>query len=72
MLLHDSQRNIDTVSKIASKIKDKCYYKLIKYRPFGVRAEGLAECGTTSINDSQLIEMVALAHKYGATKTIAI
>ncbi|MEA5018508.1 MAG: YjjW family glycine radical enzyme activase [Erysipelotrichaceae bacterium] len=72
VLLHDAQRNIDTVSKIASKIKNKCYYKLIKYRPFGVRAEGLAECGTTSVNDSQLIEMVALAHKYGATKTIAI
>ncbi|MPM49987.1 putative glycyl-radical enzyme activating enzyme YjjW [bioreactor metagenome] len=72
VLLHDQQQNIQTVSHVAELIQDRCYYKLIKYRPFGVRQAGLSICGETIVDDQQLQAMSELAQKHGAARIIAI
>ncbi len=68
VLLNNSEQNEITVKNVASIIKDKCFYKLIKYRPFGVREEGLEICGRSIISDEELARMEKLAKEYGATK----
>jgi len=37
--------NSETVSKVSKIINGRCYYKLIKYRPIGVRQEGKDQLG---------------------------
>ncbi|MDD4642072.1 MAG: YjjW family glycine radical enzyme activase [Erysipelotrichaceae bacterium] len=72
VLLHDHQRNIDTVENVSRIIKDKCYYKLIKYRPFGVRVEGLKICGDNSVDDAELSLMKKIAETNGANRIITV
>lgn len=69
VLLNDHEKNAETVSNVAEIIKDKCIYKLIKYRPFGVREEGLVACGRNIVSDDELKAMEQLAIAHGATKT---
>ncbi|MDD6640537.1 MAG: YjjW family glycine radical enzyme activase [Erysipelotrichaceae bacterium] len=67
VLLNNHQQNIKTVENVSRIIKDKCIYKLIKYRPFGVREEGLQFCGRAIVSDQQINEMKELALANGAT-----
>ncbi len=69
VLLNNFEQNAKTVSNVSRIIQDKCFYKLIKYRPFGVRAEGLAVCGHSIISDEELNRMDALAKENGAIYT---
>lgn len=66
------EANEYTVSKVASIIKDNCYYKLIKYRPFGVREENLKVIGENEVSDDYLQKYIDLAKKNGATKIIKV
>lgn len=72
VLLHDQKRNLNTVENIAKLIQDRCFYKLIKYRPFGVRNEGLDICGKTIVNDTELALMGQIAQENGANRIITI
>lgn len=69
VLLNNHEQNVKTVSNVAEIIKDKCFYKLIKYRPFGVREEGLQICGRNIVSDDELNAMETLAKEHGATNT---
>ncbi|MGN1398503.1 MAG: YjjW family glycine radical enzyme activase [Erysipelotrichaceae bacterium] len=68
VLLNDHLQNINTVTNISKIIKDKCIYKLIKYRPFGVREEGLKFCGRSIVSDEEIEQMQKIAIENGATK----
>ena len=64
--------NEKTVSEVAKIIQDKCRYKLIKYRPFGVREEGLKELGNTILDDEELNRCEVIAKQAGATNTVVV
>ncbi len=66
VLLNHPEQNKKTVLNVSKIIQDKCFYKLIKYRPFGVRKEGLEKCGHHPIDDEELQKMAYLALKNGA------
>ncbi|EJT6171316.1 YjjW family glycine radical enzyme activase [Clostridium perfringens] len=63
----NSEKTVDEVSKI---IGDKCRYKLIKYRPFGVREEGIKVHGTISPEDSYMNELKEKSIANGCIDTI--
>lgn len=61
-----------TIPYVAGIIKDKCIYKLLRYRRFGVRKEGLETFGTVSTPEGYMEEMLELAKANGAEKAIGI
>lgn len=61
-----------TVSYVAEKIKDACIYKLLKYRPYGVRKEGIECFGNTITSNEYKEKMLLLAKENGASKAVAI
>lgn len=60
---------VDAVSKI---IQDKTNYKLLRYRPFGVREEGIKEIGNTITSEKEANKLAKHAIKLGATNTIVV
>lgn len=62
----------NTVRYVAETIKDKCLYKLLKYRAFGVRKEGITQFGTEITKKEYMEGLVSLAKNQGATKTVGI
>ena len=73
VLMNDKhEENEKTVLEVAKIIKDKCRYKLIKYRPFGVRTEGLVELGNVTLCDEELNRCETLANNAGATNTVVV
>lgn len=67
--MEESRQTVDYVSK---KIQDKCIYKLLRYRPFGVKEQFLEVLGTDIFALEDAHELQDLAIKNGAihTKTI--
>ena len=63
----DSENTVDKVSKI---IKDKCRYKLIKYRHYGVREEGIKFHGKVSPDDVYLETLKKVAIENSCIDTI--
>ena len=63
----DSENTVDKVSKI---IKDKCRYKLIKYRHYGVREEGIKFHGKVSPDDVYLEKLRKVAIENRCIDTI--
>lgn len=61
-----------TVSYVAGAIKDKCIYKLLKYRPLGVRKEGIELFGTEVSKKSYVEDMIRLANASGAVHAMEI
>ena len=72
LLNNNSAENEKTVYEIASIIQDKCRYKLIKYRPFGVRDEGLKELGNDIASDEELSRCEKVAKQAGAINTVIV
>ena len=64
--------NTETVTYVANRIKDKCRYKIIRYRQFGVRDEGRADLGDDTTDEEYAASFVKLAKSLGATKAIMI
>lgn len=64
------KENEKTVEYVSSIIKDKSRYKLIKYRPFGVREEGLKFCGDEITSDDILEECRKITEKYGVNTVL--
>ncbi|MBO4235892.1 MAG: YjjW family glycine radical enzyme activase [Firmicutes bacterium] len=65
---HDKE-NKDTIKYVSSIIQDKCDYKLIRYRPFGVRKENQKIVGDTTTEEDYAKECVEYAVSCGATKS---
>lgn len=63
------EENRDTVSHVAQIVQDKCDYKLLKYRPFGVKEEALDKMGRGIMNDEEMKKLQKMAVDLGAIYT---
>ena len=64
--------NENTVLNVSKIIQDKCRYKLLKYRYFGVREEGVKTFGKTIASQDELVRLQKIAFENGASKTVII
>ncbi len=67
-----AEENQKTVEEVSRIIGSKTRYKLIKYRPFGVRDEGIKMFGNKIVSDDYIAKMVEIAKKNGCNTTITI
>lgn len=68
VLPNEQVQNEYTVSEVSKVLLDHADYKLIKYRPFGVREEGLKALGNTITSDEEIQRLKDIALENGATK----
>lgn len=61
-----------TIKFVAGEIQDACIYKLLKYRRFGVRKEGIDTFGTLTTDKEYTKKMISFAKECGALKTMEI
>ena len=64
--------NEETVTYVSKIIKDKCLYKIIRYRQFGVRDSELEVLGDYTTDEEYASGYVRLAHNLGATKAFLV
>lgn len=65
----DNKHTVDEGSKLIASINPEIQYKLIKYRPMGVRKDLLE---TTSPNTEYMKELEAIVHRNGVKNTIIV
>ena len=65
-------QNERTVRYVSQVVADKCYYKIIRYRPFGVREEDLDILGRFTTSEETAATYVDLAKSLGASKAYAL
>ncbi len=66
------KENEATVRYVAETIKDRCRYKIIRYRQFGVREEYRKELGNFTTGEDYAMRYVELARSLGASKAILV
>lgn len=66
------EENLQTVTHVSEIILDKCDYKLLKYRPFGVREEALDKMGRIIASDEECKRLREIAISKGAIRTIIV
>ena len=66
------EENEAAVRYVSEVIRDRCFYKVIRYRPFGVREKYLAELGDFTTDEAYAQKFVDLAHSLGAKKAYMI
>ena len=64
--------NEATISYVAKTIKDRCRYKIIRYRQFGVREQYRKELGDFTTDEDYAMSYVDLARSLGAVKAILV
>ncbi|MCI5722858.1 MAG: YjjW family glycine radical enzyme activase [Erysipelotrichaceae bacterium] len=64
--------NMETVMGVSSHLQANIRYKLIKYRPFGVRKEGLDQLGNTITTDEEIKLLKSAAQKQGAKNVVIV
>ena len=64
--------NEETITYVSNMIKDKCLYKIIRYRQFGVRQEGIKELGDETTDEDYALHYVQLAKALGASKAFLV
>lgn len=62
------EENEATVRYVSNIIRDRCFYKIIRYRPFGVREQYLPELGNFTTDEAYAMKYVELAGALGASK----
>lgn len=65
LLPHQEEQNKKTIAYVVKHIQNRCRYKLIGYRPFGVRKEGVIFCGNHSLREDELKQYEEFAKKCG-------
>ena len=65
-------QNIKTVEQVSKIIQSNTRYKLLKYRCFGVRKEGIDVFGNVIVDDSYLKKMQEIAIKNGCNTSVII
>ena len=60
------EQNRKTISEVSKIIQDKCIYKIIKYRPFGVREKNIPLLSSDELDDNLAQEYVKFAQSLGA------
>lgn len=66
------RENEETVRYVAQRIGDRCPYKIIRYRPFGVREEYQKLLGEFETDADYAERFAALARKEGAEKAYVV
>lgn len=66
------QENEETVRFVAEAIGDRCFYKIIRYRPFGVRAENREILGEFTTDGQYAEKYAQLARNLGASKAYVV
>jgi len=64
--------NEETVRTVAQRIQNACPYKIIRYRPFGVRTEFQALLGEDTTEFEEAERYASLARSLGATKAFVV
>lgn len=70
ILPNQKENNEYTVKMVSSIIKDKVRYKLIKYRYYGVRKDGIDEFGKVIVDDDTIKYYKYLAIKNGCKEVV--
>ena len=66
------KENEETIRYVSNIIKDKCFYKIIRYRQFGVREKELLELGDYTTDEEYALKYVELAKTIGADKAYLV
>ena len=66
------RENEETVRYVAGKIKDRCYYKIIRYRPYGVRERYRKMLGEFETDADYAERFAKLARSLGAEKAYVV
>ena len=66
------KENEATISYVAKTIKDRCRYKIIRYRQFGVREQYRKELGDFTTDEDYAMSYIDLARSLGAVKAILV
>lgn len=72
ILPNQDENNLRTVTEVSKIIKDKTRYKLLKYRYFGVRKEGIDKFGKVIVDQKTLEDLKEVALKNGASNIVII
>ena len=64
--------NEETISYVSKIIQDKCLYKIIRYRQFGVRDDELIHLGDYTTDEEYARKYVELAKSLGASKAFLL
>ena len=64
--------NEQTVRYVSSIVQDHCRYKLIKYRPFGVRKEYLEKLGNAIVSNEELNRCADIARNCGVKDVVVV
>lgn len=64
--------NGETVRYVAGRIGNACDYKIIRYRPFGVREENLPVVGDRITEEEEAERLAALARGLGAARAFVV
>ena len=64
--------NLSTALGVVSNLDPNIRYKLIKYRPFGVREEGLQKLGNTITTDEEIHLLKVACEEHGAKNVIIV
>ena len=66
------QENEETVRYVAEHIGDGCFYKIIRYRPFGVRERYQKVLGEFETEEAYAEGFAQLARNLGAAKAYVV
>ena len=66
------EENEAAVRYVSEVIGDRCFYKISRYRPFGVREKYLPELGEFTTDEEYALKYVELAKSLGAEKAYII
>ena len=66
------KENEETVRYVSAHIQDGCFYKLIRYRPFGVRERYQKLLGEDETDSAYAERFAELAHELGAKKAYVV
>lgn len=66
------KENEETVREVSKRLDPNIRYKLIKYRPFGVREEGLEKVGRTITTDQEIQVLQKTAKRYGMKNIVIV
>jgi len=69
---NNPQINQETVIAVAKIIQNQSVYKLLRYRPFGVRFEGLEALGNTITSKEEAEKLVTISKKIGCLNTLLV
>lgn len=69
---HHPEQNEATVRAAASRLRPDVRYKLLRYRPFGVRQEGLDFLGNDITPESESARLAAVARSLGARNIVPV